>query len=182
MSSTLRVESAANDLPILICLSVKTRLRPPFLPLALAASSPALVRSRIKSRSNSAIAPKMSFSEDDCINQKRSSATSEDGFNMTWFFLKHSYMKALTNPRQLKSGFFHKPITLSLQKVNRFWKSNGGHHAKHAMNCTSGIWQSMSSSSGTKLVFDSGVESSIFCGLWWSHLLKMTLWEIFPWV
>jgi hypothetical protein len=54
MSSTLRVESAANDLPILICLSVKTRLRPPFLPLALAASSPALVRSRIKSRSNSA--------------------------------------------------------------------------------------------------------------------------------
>jgi hypothetical protein len=48
----LRVGSAANDFPMLICLSVKTRLRPPFLPLALAASSPALVRSRIKSRSN----------------------------------------------------------------------------------------------------------------------------------
>ena len=39
---------------MLIGLSVNTRLRPPFLPLALAASSPALVRSRIKSRSNSA--------------------------------------------------------------------------------------------------------------------------------
>lgn len=41
----------------------------------------------------------LSFSEDDCINQKRSSATSEDDFNMTWLFLKHSYLKALANPR-----------------------------------------------------------------------------------
>ncbi len=56
MSETLRLLSAARDFPMLICFSVKTRLRPPFLPLALAASSPALVRSRIKSRSNSAIA------------------------------------------------------------------------------------------------------------------------------
>jgi hypothetical protein len=43
---------------MLICLSVKVRCDLPFLPLALAASNPALVRSRIKSRSNSAIAPK----------------------------------------------------------------------------------------------------------------------------
>ena len=35
--------------------------RPPFLPLALAADKPAIVRSRIKFRSNSASAPKMGF-------------------------------------------------------------------------------------------------------------------------
>ena len=36
----LRVGAAANDLPMLICLSVSTRLRPPFLPLALAYKFP----------------------------------------------------------------------------------------------------------------------------------------------
>lgn len=54
---TDRFGSAASDHTILIYCGVSFGRRPPFLPLALAACSPACVRSRIRLRLNSASAP-----------------------------------------------------------------------------------------------------------------------------
>ena len=59
MSAIVSGEVSANLSAVEIFLELCCSFLPPFLPLALAATNPALVLSRIICRSNSAIAPKM---------------------------------------------------------------------------------------------------------------------------
>src|SRR5690625_2628154 len=58
-SVTCCLGSWSSCLAMATCLSVSLRGRPPLRPRALAAARPAMVRSRMSSRSNSASAPKM---------------------------------------------------------------------------------------------------------------------------